>query len=269
MSVSYPETADTKIEEISQPQEYRFIEDFYDLSTEDHFWFAWRFRSFVEQLRSLRVEVDKPLEVLDVGSGIGTLRRQIERATEWTVDITDLDRSALEKALPGRGRIYYYDVTEQKPDLHEKYDAIVLFDVLEHIKETRGFLDAILYHLKPGGLVFLNVPALMVLFSRYDEVQGHYRRYDIAGLKREFEGLPVEILDARYWGLGNIPPLIVRRFWLKWFGSGKTDEQIWREGFSASSGIVNQAFLTLMKAETFITKRPFLGSSILMAVRKI
>ncbi|MEO8649906.1 MAG: class I SAM-dependent methyltransferase [Acidobacteriota bacterium] len=269
MSAGYIETVNTKVEEISKPQEYRFIEDFYDLSTEDHFWFQWRFRAFVEQLRSLAIEMDKPFKVLDVGSGIGTLRSQIEKATEWAVDITDLDRSALEKALPGRGRTYYYDVTEQKPDLHEAYDAVVLFDVLEHIKETHGFIDSILYHVKPGGYVFLNVPSLMVLFSRYDEVQGHYRRYDAGGLKREFDGLSVEILDTRYWGLGNIPPLLIRRFWLKWFAGGKTDEQIWREGFSASSGIVNRAFLALMKAETFITKRPFSGSSILMAVRKL
>ncbi|MCA1590841.1 MAG: class I SAM-dependent methyltransferase, partial [Acidobacteria bacterium] len=202
------------VEIITPLKDYRFVDTFREVSSENHFWFRWRFKAFLRQLRDLKVPIDAPLKVMDVGAGPGVLRDQIETHTEWTVDLTDLDYASLELANPGRGSVYYYDVNERRAEWRERYDAVLIFDVLEHVKPTREFLESLLFHLRPGAFLFVNVPALPVLFSRFDTVQGHFRRYNRKTLAGEFDGLGAEILDIRYWGTSNLPPLLLRKLWL-------------------------------------------------------
>lgn len=256
------------IEIITPRQDYQFVETFFDLSSGSHFWFKWRFNAFLQQLKDAKFPLETDLRTLDVGAGAGVLREQIESASRWNVDITDVDHQGLAAAKDGRGRTYYYDILEKRADWAEKYDAVTLFDVLEHIEDTRPFLDAILFHLKPNGSLFINVPAMPVLFSRYDEVQGHFRRYTMPSLEKEFDGLPIEIIDKRFWGWINIPVLLMRRFWLHYFSSNKSNEQIFKEGFAPPGDLINQAFLALMRLELALPTPRSVGSSILMAVRK-
>lgn len=263
------EVMSAKVEVISPLQEHEFIDTCYELASASHFWFEWRFRSFLRQVKSLEVPLTDPLRVLDVGAGNGVVREQVESATEWIVDITDLDHGALESAKPGRGKTFYYDIMEKRPEWADRYDAMILFDVLEHIENTQPFLDAILFHLKPGGFLFVNVPALQILFSRYDEVQGHFRRYTTGGLKAEFAKQPVTVADARYWGWMNVPLLLTRRVLLDRFSSGQTDEEIYRRGCAPPMPAINRAFLAMMNIETRLPATVPTGSSVLLAARKL
>jgi SAM-dependent methyltransferase len=258
-----------EVELISPLQDHQFVETFFELSSEGHFWFSWRFRAFLEQIKELQIPLQSGMRVLDVGAGAGVLREQVEAATNWTVDNTDLDYKALQASKKGRGNTFYYDILEKRPDWHEKYDAILLFDVLEHIETTEGFIDAILFHLKKDGYLFLNAPAMPLLFSRYDEVQGHFRRYTMQTLETEFARPPVEILDMRFWGCLNVPLLLMRRVWLHYFSQNKTDEEIFRQGFAPPGKLVNAAFLNMMKLELSFPAQKQVGSSILLAARKL
>lgn len=253
---------------ISPLQDYRFVETFLELSSETHFWFRWRFESFLQQIKKLQIPLQSSMRVLDIGAGTGVLREQVEGATNWTVDITDLDYKALQASKKARGNTYYYDILEKRPEWQEKYDAILLFDVLEHIEATEVFIDAILFHLKKDGYLFINVPAMPLLFSRYDEVQGHFRRYMLQTLKMEFANSPVEILDMRYWGWINVPLLSLRKLWLHLFSKNKTDEEIFHQGFAPPGEAVNSALLKLMQLELKFPSQKIAGSSILMAARK-
>lgn len=245
-----------------------FIESYGELATESHFWVRWRFEEFMKQVSQLGVLSGGTLHALDVGAGKGVLRNQIESATDWTVDITDLDYQALQQTRSVRGSTFYYDILERRRELCEKYDALFLFDVLEHIEATSDFIDALQYHLKSGGYLFINVPALPALFSRFDEVQNHFRRYTIPTLMDEFSTPVFSVLDVRYWGLLNVPPLLARRFWLSIFSKGKSDEEIFQIGFSPPSAFINNRLLDLMRLELAIPGKRFAGSSILMVVKK-
>src|SRR5205807_1658210 len=119
-------------------------------------------------------------------------------------------------------------IHEERPEFLGVYDAVLLFDVLEHIEEPVGFIRSILRHLKTGGVLLVNVPALMSLFSEYDTVAGHYRRYDYALMRKEFQGMPIEWLDMRYWGLSMVPLLLLRKLVLAMKSGGK---DIIRTGF--------------------------------------
>jgi SAM-dependent methyltransferase len=195
-----PLTPDSRASSSSRsPPRVGFPGDWYDLNSADHFWFQWRIEAALRQFRDRGLATTAPLRVLDVGGGRGVLRDQIEARTSWIVDLVELNQAALASAAPGRGRHLYYDVRDVRPDLLGSYDAAILYDVIEHVEQPRALLDAVARHLKPGGLLLLNVPALQSLFSAFDVAAGHYRRYDRRTLTAELAGW--EILDLRYWGL--------------------------------------------------------------------
>ena len=61
----------------------------------------------------------------------------------------------------------------------EMFDIVLLMDVLEHIEDAAGALRYAADHCKPGGYLFVTLPALMALWSRHDEFLGHHHRYNL------------------------------------------------------------------------------------------
>ncbi len=256
-----------EVELISQPQAHSFAVDWYEYSSEEHFWFQWRLTALLQQLKELNVSLTTPYKALEVGAGVGVLRTQLESATNWNVDITDLDLQALQQAKAGRGRKLYYDIFDQREEFREAYDLLVLFDVLEHIADTQPFLTALLHHLKPQGWLLINVPALQPLYSHYDEIVGHFRRYNRQTLADEFRQHRFEIADMRYWGLSLVPVVALRKLALGLLSGRSTGQKV-QVGFSPPHPLVNQSFLALMRLENALPIAYPAGTSLLLAGRK-
>lgn len=257
---------DTDITIISQPNDFTFIEQWYELADQNHFWMVWRLAAFLNQARSLKIPLDQPLRGMEIGCGHGVLRGQIEQHTVWTVDGTEIDLTSLKRNVKGRGQLFFYDILEQREQFKEKYDFLFLYDVLEHIEQTSPFLDSCAFMLKKTGLLFVNVPAIQTLFSPYDTAAGHYRRYSSKSLSAEFNKDKFKVLDVRYWGFSLVPVLMLRKLVLK----DKLDPaEIIRSGFKPPHSLINSSFKGLMSLETSIVKRPPLGTSALAVLRKL
>lgn len=250
---------------LSSTADNAYPSEYFGMAGEDHFWIQWRTKKFFDVVYSLHINTADQLSVFDVGCGNGVVRRQIERATSWHTDGTDFAMEALKQNGDLRGKTFFYDITECRPELREKYDVIVLFDVLEHIKETKPFLESLAFHLKPGGWLIINVPALMVLWSSYDEVQGHYRRYTPKLLASEFKNLPFSSYGIQYWGLAQVPLLIARKIVLAFLSSKKKSYSV---GFHPPAPFINSIMLLIMKLETLLLKKSPLGTSVMGAFRK-
>jgi SAM-dependent methyltransferase len=245
------------------PETFAGSSEWYLYASSDHFWFRWRLAALRGLLRRLALPLDDPLRVLDVGCGAGVLVSQLERVTRWIVDGADLNMPALERAPHGRGRYLYYDVTEEDEERIGTYDVVTLFDVLEHIHETQPFLAAVARHLRPGGILLLNVPALQRFHSPYDEAVGHLRRYDRRSLAGEIEEADLEIVEQRYWGFSMLPLLALRAVRLRLSSTGP----VIRRGIEPPAGWLHGVLSAIGELETTIWKRPWLGTSLLLAAR--
>ena len=242
-----------------------FIPSWHDISSAEHFWFRWRLRASLGFFEDHGVPIDRELRVLEVGCGSGVLMSQFEAETAWRVDGADVDREGLEKVQSGRGQAFLYDLADRVPEMDEAYDLILLYDVLEHIETTAPFIAHLLYHLKPGGHLAINVPALQWLHGRYDRAAGHHRRYDRNSLAGEFRGFGLEVIATRYWGLTMVPLLALRKLLGPLWGS---DEEVIDWGFRPPNAAVDGALRAVMNAELSWLRRPMLGSSLLLLGRR-
>jgi len=254
------------IELISRRRPHDFIDNWYQLSREGHFWFYWRFAATLQMLSAVGLPLNKPLRALEIGCGTGVLRRQFETATNWFVDATDLNYEALAKMQTGRGRILYYDVLEQKEQFRKAYDVVILFDVLEHIGDSHAFLKAAAAHLKPSGVLLVNVPAMPSMFSKYDEAAGHLRRYNKRTLSNAFADSGLMTTSLRYWGLTLLPFLLLRKL-SHHVRSQESPAAIIRSGFHVNR-TTNYCLRKLAEIENGILRSLPLGSS-LLAIAKL
>jgi 2-polyprenyl-3-methyl-5-hydroxy-6-metoxy-1,4-benzoquinol methylase len=265
LSLSDPVAEASPVHLISPVQQIRFPDAWYELTQPSHFWFQWRLAAAIGQIRETGLPIDQPLNVLEIGGGTGVLRDQLEASTSWIVDMTELNLEALRAARKGRGRNLYYDILEQRAAFVEAYDVVVLFDVLEHIEEPAPFLRAVLRHLKRGGHLLVNVPALNGLLSAYDRAARHFRRYDKRSLRAEFAGTDLVIQDLRYWGLTLVPLLMARKLAVR---GGASSSATIRKGFQPPGRLTHGALRLLMRFETMACRHPPVGTSLLMAGRK-
>ena len=200
-----------------------------------------------------------------MGCGIGVFRSQIESNTAWIVDGIDLNKRALEKAQGGRGEMMNMDITTFPQELHQRYDHVFLFDVLEHLDNPSHFLQSTLHCLKPGGMIHINVPALSSQFSWYDLAAGHLRRYDKESLRQAVDGFGLENISLDYWGFSLLPYLFLR----KWLVGRSSNKQVTiRKGFRPPHPFINLVFLAQMKMESRFYLRACLGTSLMVSARK-
>lgn len=258
------QAAPAHVEILSPAAAIAFPDQWYEIMDERHFWMRWRTRAFLQQCRALSISTETPLSVLEIGCGQGILRQMLESATGWTVDAVDLNAGALFHSAPGRGRTALYNIHDRAPALAAGYDAILLFDVIEHIDDPVSFMNSALYHLKPGGYVFINVPALQSLYSKFDVAVGHCRRYNKATLETELAKAGIRKVDDRYWGLTMLPLLALRKLWLSLRsedpGTGTTVVQ---RGLVPPGRLADSVLTAMMRVETGAIADPPLGTSLL------
>lgn len=124
------------------------------------------------------------------------------------------------------------------------------FDVVEHIENDLEFLQSMRACIKPGGRVFITVPAYKWLWSSEDVDAGHYRRYTPASLCRVMQnaGFQVEYCTGLFAWL----PLPIAIFRASWSPFGITRKNV-RDKLKADhrlpGGMPGQLLRSLLEAE--------------------
>jgi len=107
-------------------------------------------------------------KLLEIGCGHGYL---LMKANEFGYNVTGLECSShacdIAKAnLNGKGTVICGQI-ELLEHESEKYDVCVLSDVIEHIRDPRGFLLRINRLLKPDGVIFIATPNVESWSARF------------------------------------------------------------------------------------------------------
>lgn len=83
------------------------------------------------------------------------------------------------KNAVNRGVENVYCATAEQLDLKSmNVGGIGLFDVVEHIEDDRSFMKMLASQVSKGTRFYITVPAFNALWSKEDELAGHYRRYN-------------------------------------------------------------------------------------------
>jgi SAM-dependent methyltransferase len=135
--------------------------------------------------------------ILEVGAGRGTFTTRLTKyghvvATEKS----EQNLAALRERFAGDSSVTVRSADEPLGD--EPFDAVVLVNVLEHIEDDVGALEALGAKLRPGGVVLVYAPALPELMSDYDRSIGHFRRYERAGLMTTAYRAGLEVVSTEF-----------------------------------------------------------------------
>jgi 2-polyprenyl-3-methyl-5-hydroxy-6-metoxy-1,4-benzoquinol methylase len=96
--------------------------------------------------------------VLEVGCGFGSFLDLVQEKRHADAKGIDLSSAAIEVAQSRRRPVEVEDVVELAAREPESFDVVCAFQVLEHVPDPRGFLDACVRLLKPGGRLCLGLP---------------------------------------------------------------------------------------------------------------
>jgi SAM-dependent methyltransferase len=194
---------------------------------DSHFWFKSRTK-LIEAAISRGVRATRGQQFVEYGCSNGYVMSSLE-AAGWDVAGVDMHIEGLRNAR-ARARGPLICARIESVSFAEPVDAIGLFDVIEHLEDDEALLRHAREQLAPGGVVVVTVPAMMSLWSSFDVMLGHKRRYSRKELISLFERVNLDVvhvhhafsfavpllwLQRRVLGLGKKPPTDSRRHFMK------------------------------------------------------
>ena len=159
------------------------------------------------------VDRERPQEVLEIGTATGYLTYEMSKRGCAVTGI-EQDSEMAKIARQHCRRMIVQDVETLDFSELEKYDAVILGDVVEHLRNPREFLQKIAPVLKPGGKVLISLPnvaniwvRLNLLFGRfnYSRVgildESHLRFFTLASSKKIADDSGLEVIST------NVTPI--------------------------------------------------------------
>jgi SAM-dependent methyltransferase len=141
---------------------------------------------------------------------------------------------------------------EQPPLRPASCDAVLALDVIEHLDDDVGGLQAAAGLLAPGGVLLVTVPALPSLWGNQDIVSHHRRRYTRRTLLASFQRAGLPEPRVSFFNSLLFPPIAAVRWTRRlrrMFGS-TTEEHSDFKG--ARPGLVNDLLTTLFASERHV-----------------
>lgn len=135
----------------------KIVKKTYDRHYHENFAYRESANSQRNQKRlDLLLEQRQSGNLLEIGCGTGGFLRLAEK--HFAVEGMDISKYAVQVLQPQFGERVRVGNVEQHPLPHGRYDVVVVYNILEHLRQPPKVVDRIFASLKQGGLMIGSVP---------------------------------------------------------------------------------------------------------------
>ncbi len=177
---------------------------------QSYWWFLGKHFLVEDNFRRLVSRGHGQDKILDVGCGTGSILKLLDKfGNAYGVEYSSQAIYFLRKR--GIKLLVQSDANCDMPFKADTFSAVTCLDVLEHLDDDLALLNEMVRICKPGGYIFITVPAFKILWSIHDEALHHKRRYTWSRLRENIKGIQCKVIKASYYNSILFVPILVTR----------------------------------------------------------
>jgi ubiquinone/menaquinone biosynthesis C-methylase UbiE len=246
-----------------QIEEYDALE-----KVEREHWFYKGKRILTEYWIDREAKLSRGDTIVDCGAGTGELVRELKGHYDLqSISVIGIEyvEEARKLARERKGTELLEGSILDLPLKDATSQVTIALDVLEHVEDDKLAFSELLRVTKPDGIIIINVPAFMSLWSDWDVSLGHFRRYSKSSLqtmlslhRSEFQVLHFEYENA----FAFLPILLLRNTSRLFKIKSRFEDRVPSPGMNK---LLLDIFVGQSKASWF---HPPFGSSLFCVLRK-
>jgi SAM-dependent methyltransferase len=230
-----------------------------------HFWFTG-LRRFAQTMLDAELARDRPLRVLDCGSGTGRNLEWLSRYG-WAMGIelspTGVAVAREHRRRVVRGTVAALPVPDASFDLATSFDVIYSLDDATETAALREMHRVV----KPGGSILINAAALDILSGSHSRLSAERRRYTAERLRAKVGAAGFTMRRLSYTNMTTLPLTFAVRMAQRAFGRG---DDAGETEMNVPPGPVNAVLSAALAAENALMRVVPLpaGSSVMCVARR-
>ena len=177
--------------------------------------------------------------IIEIGAGCGSFTRNYYNPKIKSIVLTEMDLkniNELKIKFDHDSNIQILNSSIEK--IERKFDTVLYFHVLEHIKDDINEIKNAVKKLNTGGHIIMMVPAHQKVYSNLDKAVGHFRRYEKDFFKKNLLGL--ELVNFKYLdAMGYLLYYLNRIFFKKETFPSKLKIFLWDKIFTPITVIID------------------------------
>ena len=140
-------------------------------------------------------------------------------------------------------------------DIKKKFDVIIYFDVLEHIKKDSQEIKLASKKLNENGYLIFSVPAFQIFYSDFDKLVGHFKRYHKSDFLEFSKNNNLKIIKLVYYDSIGFLFLILNKIFSLKQNNLKSKVFLWNILMPISKILDNLTFNTFGKSLLCVLKK--------------
>jgi len=174
-----------------------------------HWWFVTKKEIVLDTIERYQTK-SNDTKVLDIGCGSGLMLSALQNVGQtFGMDMSD-EAIGFSKEI-FRGKVERGSLPDKIPYPENFFNLITALDVIEHIDQDIDALKALRSRLTEDGKAIITVPAYMFLWSAFDDMNEHKRRYTLTELNTKLVQAGFTVEKITYYNTLLFPIVFVVR----------------------------------------------------------